>query len=1811
MAGDDDQSDPFLWDEDRVVRELCTAQRTWAAPPANRWPDSVALETKLRECGVDGETLLTYADEFDFRDLWSQLGVRSLPHQVSLKKAIQRFRKASAGYREWKRQELANNQSCGDQEDDNPAVKLESKTVARLEPIVQASPVTGVASTDLVSEPRLKSPYQGVLSPTLSPSAGPDALASSGIPDADADALSLEQENAEERPKKKRRLAPITISAEPTGQALSNLPTQADGISQRTAEIVFDEGDSSAFLGTSILLVDELTRPELVGQTDAADPEFVLLRKQIPAGRRIQVSAAMKRFFRSNLVQRLKQSRSENEDAPLPVFGESDDEESLDSETWREYQKEEEERLALAARKDPAKAAKERLLSKEEVAEVVRNVIQELDSRWLIEKKPKWDRKAWPVWQDSRRNPDRLARIKSEKQFLGQLHRRIARFTDEIIGQQWSVENNVQQKAVDYLERSVFDKKYQEWLIDVLESPRQPPKPATLPRPAKKPVESPVLDEDEELLASDSDGLDDFIEYDDVVVPSFGDDMEVDPEPPLEQLEQGAVPASSGRADSVIPIDEADNGLPPVDATPSGEPVVDDGPQVQPTPKKIKAEKSLAPATPRPVSTSAPKEIIVIPDSPSPVKPPGQVPGFDDLESLEKIGEIGVEHWQRVRDAERLVVAALCDWSDTKKAKLHDAIKDRDHKEAWAEYVSPTLEDPSSATAESVGFLLCRLFDTFASKSAKCSTKPLADMSCKRILREGHSFAGFYEFLGQVLQLFLHLSPRVPNVLQAQLEETPAEKETEAEGNRDLAEDLSISEESAADDMPVPSSKKRRKRKRRDRKAQDLRSHHRQLNEELARRERQFHEKMAEQGSIPGNKTRLIVNVTKESDDLPFIYINDHIGRKIKDHQIEGVRFMWNQLVVDSRVRQGCLLAHTMGLGKTMQVITLLVVIAEASASPDESVRSQIPESLRVSKTLILCPSSLVDNWSEEIAIWAPDGSLGRVQKLYSSLLPNDRATTLRLWASSGGVLIIGYSLFTSLTQSDEETAKLLQETPNLVIGDEAHYMKNPGSQRHQATANFKTMSRIAMTGSPLTNNVMDYYAMINWVAPNYLADIAEFRDRFEKPIREGLWADSEPQQKRRARRMLHVLKATVEPKVHRRDIQVLRNELPTKKEFILTLPLTKVQMDLYKTYIEWVTERGSELMNGQARAWSLVAKLGYVLAHPIIFKTTVEAGKTKPHGSKVQSSKPPRVAQAEDSDEENVEMPQDVLIKMMAVVRVREIENYALSNKILVLLRILDECKKVGDKVLVFSQSIPTLNYIENIFKRQRVVYQRLDGNTPMNGRQDSIRKFNADGATQVYLISTKAGGIGLNIHGANRVVIFDFKYTPTDEQQAIGRAYRLGQTKPVYVYWLTIGGTFEDTIHNNAVFKTQLASRVVDKKNPDPWSRKYTEWFVMPKMPDQEDLSGALGQDQVLDALLNSQDIGKLIRKITSTETFEKEEKDELTPEEKREAEEEVEIERLRLQNPEEFRRRELERIRQPRSTAVPLPSPPNPYQPPGRSIDASQLFNPSSLYQTVVPNSAPPAVVQVSPGQPSAGNQQPTTVPNEVRPNDATAEESKAAAPVPILASGSHFKSPSTRSPSAAPSGPSSLQAVEATHLEFPELLSVHHRLCQEGRHVKHHPNDLVSRVKGVWAQNKIEHLPLMDKMQNLKKFSRDPRFAEAMLSGYMEPEQLASLTRLQMERIATSLSGLAEAEFKQRVWTGKADINQTPAQLSIKTERRTVGSAELNGPLPTLRDRPTRGFLRFIDSEPDEPPTTPQDRPRSRRPGDSAKSPQVIE
>jgi SNF2 family DNA or RNA helicase len=203
------------------------------------------------------------------------------------------------------------------------------------------------------------------------------------------------------------------------------------------------------------------------------------------------------------------------------------------------------------------------------------------------------------------------------------------------------------------------------------------------------------------------------------------------------------------------------------------------------------------------------------------------------------------------------------------------------------------------------------------------------------------------------------------------------------------------------------------------------------------------------------------------------------------------------------------------------------------------------------------------------------------------------------------------------------------------------------------------------------------------------------------------------------------------------------------------------------------------------------------------------------------------------------------------------KLDSPSLSHKMEILEQILDHSAAANDKVLVFTHSLDTLDYIERRCKKSRRRYARLDGATRMKDRQTLTRGLNKTNTYDVCLISTRAGSQGLNFYGANRVVIMDDYFNPMYEEQAIGRAYRIGQTKHVYVYRLSVGGTFEDALHNQSLFKIQLANRVVDKKKPQRHALKgFGEYVFPPKHVEQKVLDGFRDKDPgVLTHILESQ--------------------------------------------------------------------------------------------------------------------------------------------------------------------------------------------------------------------------------------------------------------------------------------------------------------------------------------------------------------------
>lgn len=667
----------------------------------------------------------------------------------------------------------------------------------------------------------------------------------------------------------------------------------------------------------------------------------------------------------------------------------------------------------------------------------------------------------------------------------------------------------------------------------------------------------------------------------------------------------------------------------------------------------------------------------------------------------------------------------------------------------------------------------------------------------------------------------------------------------------------------------------------------------------------------------------------------PLIYLDDHIAARVKPHQVTGIQFLWREIVDDPR-HQGCLLAHTMGLGKTMQVISLLVTIAQSIVSLDSDVVDQVPKHLRESKTLILCPPSLIDNWYDELLMWSPPDDrelLGMIVKISAGRSP-ESLTDIRKWASQGGVLIMSYDTFRSLLVPRKnnmehqgqvpEYEDLLLKTPSLVVADEAHKLKNAASKISLVTRRFKTLSRIALTGSPLNNHLEEYHTMVEWIAPNYLGDMAQFRSKYVDPITAGLYADSTAYERRHCLRKLHVLKKDLEPKVNRADITAIRNDMPPKTEYIITIPLAEQQRKAYDLYVMALLGH-HENSSGTARTtlFKWLNKLTVLANHPSCFiklynkyeeilegdgyqsstdvENQTEQQATQALEELTESWDPLDVKKVSDFDTQSMKQAVEVFREQMEF---HSQDSPELSLRTDIARKILQKAVAAGEKTLVFSQSIPTLDYLEQMLRPLDPKLMRIDGGTAMSKRQKMTKDFNRsdrDGAREakIILISTRAGGLGLNLQGANRVIIFDSGFNPMWEEQAVGRAYRLGQTSPVFVYRFKCGGTFEEPIYNKALFKTQLFQRVVDKKNPTRAAEKSVSDYLFPsKDIKKQDFSGYIGRDpNVLDAVLGEVDY---VHNIELTETFQKDDGEELNEDELKQADVEYKEERLRREDP-----------------------------------------------------------------------------------------------------------------------------------------------------------------------------------------------------------------------------------------------------------------------------------------------------------------------
>ncbi|OMO84522.1 SNF2-related protein [Corchorus capsularis] len=572
--------------------------------------------------------------------------------------------------------------------------------------------------------------------------------------------------------------------------------------------------------------------------------------------------------------------------------------------------------------------------------------------------------------------------------------------------------------------------------------------------------------------------------------------------------------------------------------------------------------------------------------------------------------------------------------------------------------------------------------------------------------------------------------------------------------------------------------------------------------------------------------TGYIVNVRRENGE-EAVRIPPSISAKLKVHQIAGIRFMWENIIQSiTKVRSGdkglgCILAHTMGLGKTFQVIAFLYT---AMRNVD----------LGLKTALIVTPVNVLHNWRQEFMKWKPS----EVKPLRVFMLED--VPRFFLFFSF-------FFCFFSDRHIAREICHALQDGPDILVCDEAHTIKNTRADTTQALKQVRCQRRIALTGSPLQNNLMEYYCMVDFVREGFLGSSHEFRNRFQNPIENGQHTNSTHEDVKIMNQRSHILYEQLKGFVQRMDMSVVKKDLPPKTVFVISVKLSPLQRKLYKRFLDVHGFTNDRASNEKIRKsfFAGYQALAQIWNHPGILQLNKED-----RGSITREDAAENFLADDSSSDENIDynnvaggekaknMNDSLHEKNDSgfiqkgwwkdLLRENNYKECDYSGKMVLLLDILTMCSEVGDKALVFSQSIPTLDLIElylsrlprhrkqGKFWKKGKDWYRLDGRTESSERQKLVERFNEPTNKRVKctLISTRAGSLGINLYAANRVIIVDGSWNPTYDLQAIYRAWRYGQTKPVFAYRMLAHGTMEEKIYKRQVTKEGLAARVVDRQ-------------------------------------------------------------------------------------------------------------------------------------------------------------------------------------------------------------------------------------------------------------------------------------------------------------------------------------------------------------------------------------------------------------
>jgi len=478
----------------------------------------------------------------------------------------------------------------------------------------------------------------------------------------------------------------------------------------------------------------------------------------------------------------------------------------------------------------------------------------------------------------------------------------------------------------------------------------------------------------------------------------------------------------------------------------------------------------------------------------------------------------------------------------------------------------------------------------------------------------------------------------------------------------------------------------------------------------------------------------------------------------LRPYQLAGVSW----LAFLDKYRLGAVLADDMGLGKTIQLIALLLH------------ERQIAAPAPVGPTLLVAPMSVLGNWQRELSRFAPNLRMHVQHGL-------DRPMGERFEQAARGtdVVITTYAIVVR----DKE---LMQRIPwRRVVLDEAQHIKNPPTKQTAAIRSLEADHRVALTGTPVENRLTELWSIMEFCCPGYLGTQGEFRKRFALPV-----------ERHRDRTQTERLRSLVRPFVLRRlktDPKVI-TDLPPLIETKALVPLSEEQARLYDSVVNEMLAKVDRAEGIQRRGLVLSAlvKLKQICNHPA-------------HFLREGFSKDGVDAEEEAGDAEDQLMGRQALAESALVA--------ARSGKAHRLVQLLEEVVVSGHRALVFTQYRQMGHLLVAMLRKELDTEALfLHGGTPQAKRDKLVERFQSeDPSCPVFVLSLKAGGVGLNLTAANYVFHFDRWWNPAVENQATDRAFRIGQSRTVNVHKFICEGTLEERIDQMIEQKTELATQII----------------------------------------------------------------------------------------------------------------------------------------------------------------------------------------------------------------------------------------------------------------------------------------------------------------------------------------------------------------------------------------------------------------